>query len=77
MIRTANDRFRFLVTAGTERFHAKGHPDIDAKVGDLVVVLTRAPHTFSNPFDETKFFNPYTRPYTRPFTSTISSCWLI
>ncbi len=42
----------FLITAGTVRFHTKITGDIDAKVGDYIVVGTRAVHTFSNPFDE-------------------------
>lgn len=51
----------FLVTAGIVRFHAPDGAHIDAKVGDYVTVPTRAPHTFSNPFDEeAKFFNTYT-----------------
>lgn len=56
----------FLVTKGTVRFHI---PEvggsltkiIDAKVGDYVVVPTRAPHTFSNPTgEEARFFNTFT-----------------
>ncbi|KAF2203479.1 hypothetical protein GQ43DRAFT_438802 [Delitschia confertaspora ATCC 74209] len=51
----------FLITAGTVRFHAPDHTHIDAKLGDYVTVPTRAPHTFSNPFDEeAKFFNTFT-----------------
>ncbi|KAF1986248.1 RmlC-like cupin [Aulographum hederae CBS 113979] len=51
----------FLVTKGTIRFHIPGKPDVDAKVGDYVVVPIRSPHTFSNPFDEEGiFFNTYT-----------------
>lgn len=51
----------FLVTAGTARFHTKNSGDIDAKVGDYIVVGTRAVHTFSNPFDEeARFFNTFT-----------------
>lgn len=57
----------FLTTEGTMRFHLPsdepGQPDktIDAKLGDLVTVPIRAPHTFSNPFDEqAKFLNTYT-----------------
>ncbi len=54
----------FLVTKGTVRFHTtglKGGEDVDANVGDYVVVGTRAPHTFSNPFEgEAKFFNTFT-----------------
>ncbi|KAF2841776.1 hypothetical protein M501DRAFT_997937 [Patellaria atrata CBS 101060] len=51
----------FLVQKGTVRFHAPDGQHIDAKEGDYVVVPTRAPHTFSNPFDEeARFFNTYT-----------------
>lgn len=55
----------FLVTKGTVRFHTTGldkpQRDVDAKVGDLVTVPIRAPHTFSNPFDEeAAFFNTFT-----------------
>ena len=57
----------FLTTEGTMRFHLPpeeaGQPEktIDAKLGDLVTVPIRAPHTFSNPFDEqAKFLNTYT-----------------
>ncbi|KAF2641917.1 RmlC-like cupin [Massarina eburnea CBS 473.64] len=51
----------FLVTQGTIRFHAPDNTHIDAKAGDYVTVPTRAPHTFSNPFDtEAKFFNTFT-----------------
>ncbi|MCJ1337489.1 hypothetical protein MMC09_002771 [Bachmanniomyces sp. S44760] len=51
----------FLVTHGTIRFHSPGKPDVDAKAGDYVVVPTRAPHTFSNPFgEEGRFFNTFT-----------------
>ncbi len=50
----------FLVTKGTVRFHTTGlkdPKDVDCKVGDFVTVPVRAPHTFSNPFDEeAKFF---------------------
>jgi mannose-6-phosphate isomerase-like protein (cupin superfamily) len=54
----------FLVTKGTLRFHAPDGKVIDAKEGDYVVVPTRAPHTFSNPFDEeARFFNTYTPAY--------------
>ena len=46
---------------GTVRYHIPGKPDVDAKLGDFVSVPVRAPHTFSNPFDEeAKFFNTYT-----------------
>jgi quercetin dioxygenase-like cupin family protein len=66
----------FLVTQGTVRFHvpASANPElakegtagngevhIDAANGDYVTVPIRAPHTFSNPFDEqAKFVNTYT-----------------
>lgn len=54
----------FLVTKGTVRFHTTGlkePQDIDAKVGDYVTVPIRAPHTFSNPFEEeARFFNTLT-----------------
>ncbi|KAK3209231.1 hypothetical protein GRF29_69g1160552 [Pseudopithomyces chartarum] len=51
----------FLVTQGTIRFHAPDNTIVDAKAGDYVTVPTRAPHTFSNPFDvEAKFFNTFT-----------------
>jgi len=60
----------FLVTQGTVRFHVpsslSSHTNeqggyLDAKSGDYVVVPIRAPHTFSNPFDEeAKFVNTYT-----------------
>ncbi|KAF2455842.1 RmlC-like cupin domain-containing protein [Lineolata rhizophorae] len=51
----------FLVTGGTLRFHVPGQGDIDAATGDYIVVPTRSPHTFSNPFEvEAKFFNTYT-----------------
>lgn len=53
----------FLVTQGTVRFLTTGHndaKDIDAKTGDYVTVPVRAPHTFSNPFDEeARFFNTF------------------
>jgi oxalate decarboxylase/phosphoglucose isomerase-like protein (cupin superfamily) len=50
----------FLTTAGTVRYHAPDHTHVDAKLGDYVVVPIRAPHTFSNPFDEeAKFVNTY------------------
>ncbi|RMY96762.1 hypothetical protein D0862_08411 [Hortaea werneckii] len=49
----------FFVTKGNVRFHVPevGNPGVDkkvtdAKVGDYMVVPIRAPHTFSNPFDE-------------------------
>ena len=51
----------FLTTQGTVRFHVPGKLDVDAALGDFVSVPTRAPHTFSNPFDEeAKFVNTYT-----------------
>jgi len=55
----------FLVTKGTVRFHTTGlkepQPDVDAKTGDYVTVPVRAPHTFSNPFDEeARFFSTVT-----------------
>jgi oxalate decarboxylase/phosphoglucose isomerase-like protein (cupin superfamily) len=57
----------FLTTAGTIRYHLPspnpGEPEttIDAALGDFVTVPIRAPHTFSNPFDEeAKFVNTYT-----------------
>ncbi|KAF6220754.1 hypothetical protein HO133_003188 [Letharia lupina] len=60
----------FLVTKGTVRFHypvmegpgdGDGGFHADARVGDYVVVGTRAPHTFSNPFgEEARFFNTFT-----------------
>ncbi|KAF2491940.1 RmlC-like cupin [Lophium mytilinum] len=51
----------FLVTKGVVRFHAPDGAVIDAGVGDYVTVPIRAPHTFSNPFDEeAEFFNTYT-----------------
>jgi len=56
----------FLVTKGTVRFHVPSAPGleakiIDAKVGDYVVVPTKAPHTFSNETDEeARFFNTFT-----------------
>jgi hypothetical protein len=49
------------IAQGTVRYHIPGKPDVDAKLGDFVSVPVRAPHTFSNPFDEeAKFFNTYT-----------------
>lgn len=57
----------FLVTKGTVRFHVPKTPAqpeekvIDAKEGDYVVIPTRSPHTFSNPFnEEARFFNTFT-----------------
>ena len=38
--------------------------DIDARVGDYVVVPVHSPHTFSNPFDEeARFFNTFSPAY--------------
>jgi quercetin dioxygenase-like cupin family protein len=53
----------FLVTKGRVRFTTdKGK--VDTKVGDYVVVPTKAIHTFSNPFDEeAEFFNSFTPAY--------------
>jgi len=53
----------FLVTKGRVRFNTdKGI--VDTKVGDYVVVPTKAIHTFSNPFDEeAEFFNSFTPAY--------------
>ena len=43
------------------QFHGLHGNTIVAKLGDYVTVPTRAPHTFSNPYDEeAKFFNTYT-----------------
>lgn len=54
----------FLTTQGTIRFHGKDGKIVDAKLGDYMVVPPRAPHTFSNPFDEeAKFFNTFTPAY--------------
>ncbi|KAH6390005.1 hypothetical protein HBI60_183940 [Parastagonospora nodorum] len=51
----------FLVTQGVVRFHAPDGAYHDAHVGDYVTAPIRAPHTFSNPFDqEARFFNTYT-----------------
>jgi len=54
----------FLVTKGTVKFHTAGHKEVkvtEAKTGDYVTVPIRAPHTFSNPFDEeARFFNTFT-----------------
>ena len=51
----------FLVTKGTLRFHKPDGSYIDGKEGDFIVVPTRAPHTFSNPFnEEARFFNTFT-----------------
>lgn len=41
----------FLTLAGTVRFHGPDNSHTDAAPGDYVTVPTRAPHTFSNPFD--------------------------
>lgn len=41
----------FLTLSGTVRFHGPDKSHIDAAAGDYVTVPTRAPHTFSNPFD--------------------------
>jgi mannose-6-phosphate isomerase-like protein (cupin superfamily) len=40
----------FIVTSGRLRF-TSGNESIDAEAGSVVVVPTRVPHTFSNPFD--------------------------
>jgi mannose-6-phosphate isomerase-like protein (cupin superfamily) len=51
----------FYVTLGTVRFHSPGIPPVDAEVGDMIVVPTRMPHRFSNPFDvEAKFISTNT-----------------
>jgi mannose-6-phosphate isomerase-like protein (cupin superfamily) len=51
----------FYVTQGVVRFHSPGSPPVDAKVGDMVVVPTRMPHRFSNPFgEEAKFVSTNT-----------------
>jgi oxalate decarboxylase/phosphoglucose isomerase-like protein (cupin superfamily) len=51
----------FLVTRGVVRFHAPDGKFVDAAAGDYVTVPIRAPHTFSNPFDdEAEFLNTYT-----------------
>jgi quercetin dioxygenase-like cupin family protein len=53
----------FLVTGGALRFTVGG-TNYDLHPGDYVVVPTGAPHTFSNPFDETVvFFNSFTPAY--------------
>lgn len=64
-----HDEF-FVTTAGTIRFHLPDPDDptkettIDAPYGGAVTVPIRAPHTFSNPFDEeAKFLNTYTPSY--------------
>jgi quercetin dioxygenase-like cupin family protein len=47
----------FLVLQGKLRFHGLDGSTINASAGDTVTVPTRAPHTFSNPFDEeARFF---------------------
>ena len=54
----------FLVTQGKLRFYAKDGKQVDAGLGDYVVVPVRSAHTFGNPFDEeAKFFNTYTPAY--------------
>jgi mannose-6-phosphate isomerase-like protein (cupin superfamily) len=57
----------FLTLQGTVRFRlpsptpGEAEKLVDAKVGDMVTVPIRAPHTFSNPTDqEAKFLNTYT-----------------
>lgn len=51
----------FLTTKGTVRFHIPNKPDVDCALNDFLSVPVRAPHTFSNPFDEeARFFNTYT-----------------
>lgn len=51
----------FLITQGKLRFHLPESAHIDAANGDFVTVPTRAPHTFSNPWDEeAKFINTFT-----------------
>ena len=59
----------FIVKRGTVRFHSPGRPDVDAKAGDIVIVPTRLPHRFSNPFDEEAEFIGTTTPghYVRYF----------
>jgi len=64
----------FLTTQGTIRYHVPGKPDIDAKTGDFVSVPPRAPHTFSNPFDEeAKFFNTFTPAFYINYFKLLSS----
>ena len=49
------------VSPGKMQFHGLRGNTIVADLGDYVTVPTRAPHTFSNPYDEeAKFFNTYT-----------------
>lgn len=51
----------FLIVSGRLRFHALSGKTIDAGPGDHITVPTRAPHTFSNPFDEEcVVFNTFT-----------------
>lgn len=51
----------FLITKGKMLFHYPDRDDIKADTGDYVVVPVRAPHTFSNPYDdEAVFFNTFT-----------------
>ncbi len=53
----------FLVTKGMVRF-TTGSKNVDAKVGDYIIVPPRAVHTFSNPFDEeAEFFNTFSPAY--------------
>jgi mannose-6-phosphate isomerase-like protein (cupin superfamily) len=53
----------FLVTKGTVRF-TTGKKNVDAKVGDYIVVPPKAVHTFSNPFDEdAEFFGTFSPAY--------------
>ena len=54
----------FYTSKGTVRYHIPGKPDVDAKTGEWTIVPVRAPHTFSNPFDEeARFVNTYTPAY--------------
>ncbi|OTA87829.1 hypothetical protein M434DRAFT_35171 [Hypoxylon sp. CO27-5] len=54
----------FLVQSGRLRFHVKDGGVINCDLGDYVTVPVRAPHTFSNPFDEEcKFLNTFTPAY--------------
>ena len=59
----------FIVKRGTVRFHSPGRPDVDAKAGDMVIIPTRLPHRFSNPFAEEAEFIGTTTPghYVRYF----------
>jgi quercetin dioxygenase-like cupin family protein len=53
----------FLVISGKVRF-TTGETNHDLHAGDYLVVPTGAPHTFSNPFDESAvFFNSFTPAY--------------